>query len=87
MPPIFLSTVDVRDSFAAVLDRAALGRERVVVTRHGEPLAAIVPLEDLELLEELERRVERRQASATARPLRRETAERGRDQIRLFEAD
>src|SRR3712207_3696979 len=49
-----LTTVEARDHFAEVLDRAALGKERVVLTRHGRPLAAIVPIEDVEALEALE---------------------------------
>ena len=32
----------------------AYGGERVVLTRHGRRVAAVVPIEDLELLEQLE---------------------------------
>jgi PHD/YefM family antitoxin component YafN of YafNO toxin-antitoxin module len=31
-----------------------LGKERLILTRRGKKLAAIIPVEDLELLEELE---------------------------------
>jgi prevent-host-death family protein len=48
------STVQARDQFSEVLNRAAFGKERVVLTRRGKPLVAIVPIEDLALLEELE---------------------------------
>ena len=44
----------IRDSFSDVVSRAAYGKERVVLTRHGKPVAAVVPLEDLEALERLE---------------------------------
>lgn len=49
-----LSTTAARDSFAEIVDRAAYGKERVVLTRRGRPLVAVVPIEDIELLEALE---------------------------------
>ena len=36
------------------LDSRLRAKERIILTRHGKPLAALVPLEDLALLEELE---------------------------------
>lgn len=49
-----LSTVDARSRFSEVLNRAAFGKERVILTRRGKALAALVPLDDVDLLEELE---------------------------------
>jgi prevent-host-death family protein len=49
-----LSTTAARDSFAKVVNRAAYGKERVVLARRGKPLVAVVPIEDVELLEGLE---------------------------------
>lgn len=43
-----------RGSFADMLNRAAYGKERVVVTRRGKALAAIVPMEDMQALAALE---------------------------------
>ena len=37
-----------------MLNRAAYGKERVVVTRRGKALAAIVPMEDVQALAALE---------------------------------
>ena len=45
---------EARDSFADLVNRAAYGHERVLVARRGRPIAAIVPIEDVELLERLE---------------------------------
>ena len=45
---------EARESFSTTLNRAAFGGERVVLTRHGRRIAAVVPIEDLELLESLE---------------------------------
>ncbi len=52
----------LRLNIADTVNRAAFGRERVIVERHGKPVAAIVPVDDLELLEELEDREDLRAA-------------------------
>lgn len=45
---------EARESFSTTVNRVAFGGERVVLTRHGRRVAAVVPIEDLELLEHLE---------------------------------
>lgn len=50
-----ISTADVRRQLAELLNRSAYGKERFVITRHGKQLVAIVPVEDLELLERIKR--------------------------------
>jgi len=45
---------EARESFSTTINRVAFGHERVVLTRHGHRIAAVVPVEDLELLEALE---------------------------------
>jgi prevent-host-death family protein len=49
-----LEATKAKDSFSDTLNRTAYAKERIVLTRHGKPLAALVPLEDLELLEQWE---------------------------------
>jgi len=49
-----ISTAEARNEFAEVINRASFGKERFVLTRRGKELVAIVPVEDLALLEELE---------------------------------
>lgn len=49
-----ISTADARNEFADVINRASFGKERFILTRRGKKLAAIIPVEDLELLEVLE---------------------------------
>ena len=49
-----VSTVEARDQLSTIINRAAFGKERVVLTRRGKELAAVVPIEDVKLLEELE---------------------------------
>lgn len=53
-----ISTVEARDQFSTVINRAAFGKERVVLTRRGKDLAAVVPMEDVRLLEEGEDRLD-----------------------------
>lgn len=50
--------MEARNQFSDVLNRAAYGRERVVMTRRGKPIAAVVSIEDLRLLERLIDRTE-----------------------------
>ncbi len=49
-----LTVAEVRQEFAEVLNRVAYGKSRLVVTRHGKRVAAVIPIEDLELIEKLE---------------------------------
>lgn len=49
-----ISTAEIRSSFADVLNRASYAKERVTITRHGRNIAAIVPIEDVEMLEAIE---------------------------------
>ncbi|MCK6479670.1 MAG: type II toxin-antitoxin system Phd/YefM family antitoxin [Planctomycetes bacterium] len=58
MPATRETASKARQSFSEVLNRAAYGKERVVIERRGKRLAAVVPLEDLALLEELEDRID-----------------------------
>ncbi len=62
MPSI--STVEARERFAEVVNRAAFGQERIVLTRRGKALAAVVPIEDLEWMQELEDRLDVEEALA-----------------------
>jgi prevent-host-death family protein len=52
MPTI--SEVAARTTFSDLINRVAYGRERVVVTRRGHEVVAVVPVEDVALLELLE---------------------------------
>ena len=49
-----ISEVAARATFADLVSRVAYGGERVAVTRRGERVAALVPAEDMALLELLE---------------------------------
>ena len=49
-----ISAADARKKFANIINRVAYGKESFVLTRRGEPLAAIVSIDDLKLLQEIE---------------------------------
>lgn len=42
-----------RSNFSRLVDTARIDHERVVITEHGEPAAAIIPIRDLRVLEQL----------------------------------
>lgn len=51
-----ISTADARKNFANIINRVAFGKESFILTRRGEALAALVSVEDLKLLQEMEER-------------------------------
>ena len=53
-----LSASAVREEFSETLNRVAYKGERIVLERRGKDVAALVPVEDLELLELLEDRMD-----------------------------
>ena len=55
-----VSVADARSDLAELLNRVAYGGERLVITRHGRELAALVPVEDVKLADRLRRFVARK---------------------------
>jgi len=51
---IKISAKQARDDFSATLDKVRVEHERIVVQRNGRDVAALVSIDDLELLERLE---------------------------------
>jgi len=64
-----VSTAEARRNLAELLNRVAYGKERVVVTRHGKELAAIIPIEELSLLDRLGEAVDAKDVAAALREL------------------
>jgi len=58
-----LSVAKAREQFSETINRAAYGKERIIVTRRGKPLAAIVPIEDMEAIEAIEDRIDLEEAA------------------------
>ena len=57
-----MAVSDARESFAELVNRAAYGHERVLVSRRGRPIAAIVSIEDVEFIERVEDELDRQSA-------------------------
>jgi prevent-host-death family protein len=51
---IVISVSEMKDALSEILNRAAYGRERIIIASRGKPKAAVISVEDLQLLEELE---------------------------------
>ena len=45
---------DNSEDFLQMVHSANIDKERIVITTHGQPVAALVPIEDLRALEEFE---------------------------------
>ena len=49
-----ISVSEMKDTLSEVLNRAAYGKERIVIASRGRPKATVISIDDLEPLEELE---------------------------------
>jgi len=56
--PRSVSASAARAGFAETVNRAIYAGERVIVRRHGKDVAAVIPIEDLQLLEAIEDRMD-----------------------------
>ncbi len=59
-----IATSKVRQDLSDTLNRVAYARQRVVLERRGKEIAAVIPIEDLRLLEALEDRIDLADARA-----------------------
>ena len=55
-----ISTSKARETFSDVIGQVVYAGERVVLERRGKPVAAVISIEDLRLLEALEDRADAR---------------------------
>lgn len=62
-----VTTTAARKDFTGTLDRVTRKGERIVLQKGGKDVAAIVPVEDLALLEQLEDRLDIEDARAALR--------------------
>lgn len=53
-----------RDNFADLLGKVSYAKERITLTRRGRAVAALVPMEDLKLLEAIEDHLDAQDALA-----------------------
>ena len=48
-----LTTSHLRKELSVAINRVSYGHERIILYRHGKDIAALIPIEDLELLEKI----------------------------------
>jgi prevent-host-death family protein len=53
-----ISTADARKNFSNIVNRVSFGKESIILTRRGEEIAALVAMDELRLLQELEDRID-----------------------------
>ena len=58
------STAEAREKFGSIVKKAAQDKERIVLTKRGKDFVALVPIEDMRLLEDLEDRLDLEDARA-----------------------
>ena len=72
-----LNVSKAREEFPELVSRAAYGKERTIVSRRGKDLAAVIPMDDLRLLERLAREEMDRIDLEDARAALKEAHEKG----------
>lgn len=78
-----ITTVLARNEFSSVLNRAAFGKERVILQRRGKSIAAMVSMDDLLLLQALEDKLDIADALAS----RKEAAKKGTKSLAKLRAE
>jgi len=51
MTTIYINTSDAKEEFSELVNRVAHSKERIVLTRRDKEVAAIVPIEDLSIIQ------------------------------------
>ncbi len=49
-----ISTADARKNLSNIVNRVSFGKESIILTRRGEEIAALIAIDELRLLQELE---------------------------------
>jgi prevent-host-death family protein len=57
-----ISTIDAKEKFTELVNRVSHNKERIILTRRGKQIAALVPLEDLTILQESQNKSDLHQA-------------------------
>ena len=77
-----LNVSKAREQFPEVVNRAAYGKERTIVSRRGKDMAAVIPMDDLRLLERLAREEMDRLDLKNARAALKEAKKKGTIRLR-----
>jgi prevent-host-death family protein len=69
-----VNSAEAKKQLGQILARTARTKRRVVVTSRGKDMAAVVPIEDVQLLEEIEDRLDLDEARAALASVKRDGA-------------
>jgi prevent-host-death family protein len=69
---ITINTADAKEEFSELINRVSHNKERIVLTRRDKEIAAIVPIEDLILLEATQNKADLEEAIEALKVSRRE---------------
>lgn len=47
-----INSIDAKEEFSELLNRVAHNRERIIITRRGKEIAVLIPIEDMQLLQD-----------------------------------
>jgi len=53
-----ISTADARKNLSNIVNRVSFGKEPIILTRRGEEIAALVGMDELKLLQQIEDRID-----------------------------
>lgn len=67
---IMMSTIEAKEQFSEMINRVSHHKERIVLTRRGKEVAAIISLDDLKLLQESQDRQDLREATEALKEAR-----------------
>ncbi|MGH9499284.1 MAG: type II toxin-antitoxin system Phd/YefM family antitoxin [Terriglobales bacterium] len=82
MAPTMNASV-ARENFADIVNRVEYRGERVVLRRHNRDVAAIIPIEDLELLQRMEDRMDIKDALKALKEPRGKTSKQLKTELGL----
>ena len=81
---ITVTTAEARKKLAEIVNKVAYGKEPVILTRRGEEIAALISMEELELLQLIEDRMDIEDAKkALAEPGKNISAEKAWKELGL----
>ena len=62
MTTTHINTVEAKESFSDLINRVTHKNERIILTRRGNDIAAIIPIEDLHALESAQDKIDLQEA-------------------------
>lgn len=69
-----INTVEAKEEFAELINRVSHNKERIILTRRGKEIAALIPIEDLHLLEDSQNKSDLHEATEALKETRQQGA-------------